>query len=239
MTRDSEVVPARPAATLILVRSAESQADELQLLMLQRSTDMRFASGTWVFPGGAIDPEDYDGAVEPLSPCDNPVHSAVIAAAIRETVEECGLDVRQRTLAYFAHWTTPELAPIRFATWYLIAEAPAGQLVKVDGFEIVDHRWLTAREALAEYRQHRFPLTPPTFITLCELEGFATLAELVQFTSQRPPPVCLPKRIKRGEELVLLYPNDSGYESGSLDLPGRRHRVIMEAGQPYRLIDCP
>jgi 8-oxo-dGTP pyrophosphatase MutT (NUDIX family) len=47
----------RPASTVILVRQ---YAGELQVYLLKRSKKSRFFPGTFVFPGGEVDPEDRD-----------------------------------------------------------------------------------------------------------------------------------------------------------------------------------
>ncbi|MEG3122972.1 NUDIX hydrolase [Sphingomonas sp. GB1N7] len=77
-----------PAATLVLFRE---RADGLpELLMVERAKAMVFAAGALVFPGGRIDPGDYDLA-EKLG--GDPADTAARIAAIRETLEEVGLPI--------------------------------------------------------------------------------------------------------------------------------------------------
>ena len=45
--------PARPAATVMLVRDAA--AGGLEVLMVRRAAAAAFAGGIYVFPGGAVD----------------------------------------------------------------------------------------------------------------------------------------------------------------------------------------
>ena len=45
-----------PAATVVLLRDGD---DGVETLMLRRDTNLAFAGGAWVFPGGRIDPDDY------------------------------------------------------------------------------------------------------------------------------------------------------------------------------------
>ena len=47
----------RPAATVMVVRA---DVAALEVLMLRRSLASKFVSGAYVFPGGALDPEDAD-----------------------------------------------------------------------------------------------------------------------------------------------------------------------------------
>jgi len=64
----------RPAAVLLLFWVDPDAG--LQVLLIERSSDMRSHAGQPAFPGGAIDPGDAGPA----------------GAAVRETVEETGLD---------------------------------------------------------------------------------------------------------------------------------------------------
>lgn len=78
-----------PAATLVIFRhGAGGSAPEL--LMVQRSKEMRFAGGAAVFPGGRVDPEDHELAAR-LLPGAEPLDAASRVAALRETLEETGL----------------------------------------------------------------------------------------------------------------------------------------------------
>lgn len=81
---------ARPAATLILVRERQDALPEV--LMVERSSKMRFAAGAAVFPGGGVDADDFDHALR-LPESQNLAHldAACRIAAIRETLEEAGL----------------------------------------------------------------------------------------------------------------------------------------------------
>ncbi|MFM2300731.1 MAG: hypothetical protein RLZZ84_467 [Pseudomonadota bacterium] len=83
--------PAIPAATLVIFRNAP-EGGPPQLLMVQRSKEMRFAGGAAVFPGGRVD--DADRALaETYGPADAEQHHELAAriAAVRETIEETGL----------------------------------------------------------------------------------------------------------------------------------------------------
>lgn len=87
--------PARPAATLILIRE-RLELSQPEILMVERSPAMAFAAGATVFPGGGVDSADMAFA-EQLA--DEGVYSlpldeaAARIAAIRETLEETGLAI--------------------------------------------------------------------------------------------------------------------------------------------------
>jgi 8-oxo-dGTP pyrophosphatase MutT (NUDIX family) len=78
------------AATILIVRDG---AAGLEVLMVERHANIGFAGGALVWPGGKIDPADYDGgwaqAVDALP--DDADEAAARVGAIREAFEECGL----------------------------------------------------------------------------------------------------------------------------------------------------
>lgn len=88
-----EAPPATPAATLVIFRNA-ADGGPPELLMVQRSKEMRFAGGAAVFPGGRVD--DADFALADALGADGDDHRDELAAriaAVRETLEETGLAV--------------------------------------------------------------------------------------------------------------------------------------------------
>ena len=90
---DDPMPPATPAATLVIFRN-DPAGGAPQLLMVQRSKTMRFAGGAAVFPGGRVDPADFDLA-QTLGAQDDDQRGELAAriAAVRETLEETGLAV--------------------------------------------------------------------------------------------------------------------------------------------------
>jgi 8-oxo-dGTP pyrophosphatase MutT (NUDIX family) len=92
--------PAEPrdAATVVLMRPG---ADGPELYLLRRQTSMAFAGGMCVFPGGGVDPRDFDSAVAWAGPPPSAwaeqlltspeMARALVCAAVRETFEESGV----------------------------------------------------------------------------------------------------------------------------------------------------
>jgi len=92
--------PAEPrdAATVILMRAS---ADGPSVYLLRRQTSMAFAGGMCVFPGGGVDPRDFDSSVAwaGRSPAlwaaqlgtSEEMARALVCAAVRETFEESGV----------------------------------------------------------------------------------------------------------------------------------------------------
>jgi ADP-ribose pyrophosphatase YjhB (NUDIX family) len=169
-----------------------------------------------VFPGGRVD----------LHAGETDDDAGARRAAVREAREEAGLELDPAALVQLSHWTTPEGQPRRFATWFYVAEARAGD-VRVDGGEIDDHRWFTAAAALAAQRAGEIELPPPTFVTLTVLAEHASARAALDAAAAAAPLVYLP-RIVRGEgSAAALYPGDAGWEARDLALAGPRHRLMF------------
>ncbi len=93
-----EPVEPRNAATVILMRSG---AGGPEVYLLRRQTSMAFAGGMCVFPGGGVDPRDFDHTTGWAGPTpdewatqlgtDEATARALVCAAVRETFEESGV----------------------------------------------------------------------------------------------------------------------------------------------------
>jgi len=95
-------VEAREASTVVLMRAgATREPGSLEVYLLRRHVDMAFAAGMCVFPGGGVDPRDFDQAVDWVGPSpsdwavalgkDEGSARALVCAAVRETFEESGV----------------------------------------------------------------------------------------------------------------------------------------------------
>ncbi len=207
-----------PAATVALIRDGSAG---LEVLLLRRSTEVSFAKGSWVFPGGRIDKEDY------LDDLDD-IESAARRGAVRETLEEANLPVREQDMVYFAHWTTPPEHDKRFATWFYISEVQGdSNAVTVDDSEIVEHRWYTPQQALEDLQAKHIAMMPPTFITLTELSACSNVKQALAMYRERPVPEILPKMTMTEKGVVMLYPGDAGYQDGDQTAIGPRNRFWM------------
>lgn len=104
-----QVVPLRDAATVVLLRDCPGG---LEVYMQRRTSTLTFAAGMYVFPGGRVEEQDADPLIafagEPPQPPpfaiggdivlrqpgpDDPgaVYRSLLAAAVRETLEEAGV----------------------------------------------------------------------------------------------------------------------------------------------------
>jgi 8-oxo-dGTP pyrophosphatase MutT (NUDIX family) len=93
-----EAVEPRNAATVVLLRPSDAGPG---VYLLRRQVSMEFAGGMFVFPGGGVDPRDYDAEVAWAGPTptewaerlgvDEDMARALVCAAVRETFEESGV----------------------------------------------------------------------------------------------------------------------------------------------------
>jgi 8-oxo-dGTP pyrophosphatase MutT (NUDIX family) len=218
--------PAIPAATVVLLRDAP---EGVETLMLRRDTDLAFAGGAWVFPGGRIDAEDFPGGVHSDDP--DTVLVAARNAAARESMEEAGLTVDPEGFVWFAHWTPPaRTAQRRFATWFFAARAPGGSVV-VDDYEIRDHEWIRPADALRRRDTGEVLLIPPTWMTLHALADAGSVDALLESMRAAEPTVYVTHIARANGVTVSMWSGDVGYDDFDAERRGPRHRLVMdEAG---------
>jgi len=230
--------PLIPAATVVLLRDG---LEGVEALMLRRNSTLTFAGGMWVFPGGRIDPDDYvdelaEAAAEGVTATEREPEAMLGAArraAVREAKEEAGLDVDERTLVWFSHWTPPGLSPKRFSTWFFAARAPEGD-VTIDGGEIHAHAWMTALGAQRRRDALEIELSPPTWITLSQLAEFTTVDEALAGFAAREPRYFATRLAMVDDGVVALYAGDAGYDTSDANAVGARHRLwMMPTGWRY------
>jgi 8-oxo-dGTP pyrophosphatase MutT (NUDIX family) len=216
---------AKPAATVVLLRDGD---DGIEVLLAKRSSKLAFHGGAWVFPGGRIDPEDY---------ADDPddVFTAAQRAAAREAMEEAGLQVDPDALVHVSNWTTPDIAPKRFATWFFAGRAEDGDEV-ADGTETEALQWFSPAAALAARDAGEIELAPPQFVTLLLLADHTDVdAALCALDGIEPFDFTPRFHFVENGPAYCLYANDVAFDDvAQLDAQGPRHRLVMEkAGWAY------
>ncbi|MBO0677358.1 NUDIX hydrolase [Mycolicibacterium sp. S2-37] len=91
----------RPAATVMLIRSARGNPKGNEVFLMRRHAGMEFVAGVMVFPGGGVDDRDRNADIAWAGPgpdwwadrlgTDVELARALVCAAARETFEECGV----------------------------------------------------------------------------------------------------------------------------------------------------
>jgi len=172
------VVELRDAATVLILRDG---AEGLEVFMLRRNLNSDFVGGAYVFPGGAVDPEDREADLEPLCLGRSDADAsrrlgiergglAFWVAAIRESFEEAGvllaygpdgeivdLDHQSGVERWAAHRTAVDTGARR-----LIEVCAAEDLrLAVDGIHYFGH-WITPEGAPRRYDTRFFLTAAPT-----------------------------------------------------------------------------
>lgn len=189
---DGEVTPARPAASIIVLRESRQGPE---VLLVRRNPGARFMPGAWVFPGGAVH--------EPETP---------EQTALRELEEEAGVRIEAvEQLAAFSRWITPAQVRIRFDTWFFVAASPEAASPEVDGSECVDWRFTRPASALEDYEAGRLELVFPTIKHLEQLAGFDSVGHALESARARKVLPVEPRVLLDGGIARVVLPGEPGY----------------------------
>jgi 8-oxo-dGTP pyrophosphatase MutT (NUDIX family) len=193
----------RPAASVVLLRRGGKHGERApQVLLLKRTEEAKFMPGVWVFPGGALDPDDGEG------------EAGHRACALRELREEAGIELAPgEELVLFSRWITPEVISTRFDAWFFMALAPAHTPPRPDGVETVDARWFEPAVALEAQAAGELSLAFPTIKQLESLRTFRTSEEAIEAHRSKEVGAILPKVVGTPEDPRILLPGDPDYPS--------------------------
>jgi 8-oxo-dGTP pyrophosphatase MutT (NUDIX family) len=191
----------RPAASIVLLRRGGKHSERaLEVLLLKRSEEAKFMPGVWVFPGGAVDPEDGGG------------EDGFRACAIRELAEEAAIELPAgEELVPFSRWITPEVISTRFDARFFLALAPAHTPPKPDGVETTEAAWFQPSAALEAQACGDLVLAFPTLSQLQSLLPFHSSNEALAAHRDRPVEAILPKVIGTPTDHRVVLPGDPDY----------------------------
>jgi 8-oxo-dGTP pyrophosphatase MutT (NUDIX family) len=189
---DAAEVPPIPAASVIVLRDAP-----LQVLMIRRHAKSSFVPDAWVFPGGVVEPADYNLG-------DGTELGAMRVGAARELFEESGIwlgapladadDKRRALLAgeitfasliaespidfekliWTSRWITPVGVPKRFDTYFFLVAVDRDSVASAENVEAVEVIWISPAEAI-----EKLQIVFPTQKNLEALTGFTAAEELL------------------------------------------------------------
>ncbi|MGH2747995.1 MAG: MBL fold metallo-hydrolase [Actinomycetota bacterium] len=132
----------------------------------------------------------------------------------RKFLDRCvalGVLLGTNRLVPAGRWVTPLGAPMRFDTRFFFAATPSGWMPDPDPEEVVEARWATPAEALAELSSGRAIMAPPTVETLQHLDQFGSADDAMagfRATSSPRPPGVFSTRLSPLVRVVLA-PNPS------------------------------
>ncbi len=152
-----------------------------------------------------------------------------------EAARRQGWVVNAEQLVYWSWWITPRQEPRRYDTRFFVAgvsQAQSGEAAH-DEHETVESAWWTAKEALERFEAGEIFLAPPTFVTLCELQGLTTVdAVLAAGRERQPPPIEPSLATEPDGSLAIVMPGDPDHPDPSI--PGLPRRLVMSKGRWIR-----
>ena len=196
----------RGASTVMVVRDTPEGPS---VFVQRRVSSMAFAPSMFVFPGGGVDAQDASADLDPVEVARlakriqlaDEEATPLLAAALREVEEECGLRLEVADLVPRAHWVTPPFEKRRYDTWFFAAPMPLEQTPLGASGETDHDAWVTPRSLLTAYAEGRAVMLPPTVVALEQLAEFATAAE---FLADAPLlTVVSPELVDLGDRLVM------------------------------------
>jgi 8-oxo-dGTP pyrophosphatase MutT (NUDIX family) len=189
----------RVAASVIVLRDSDIGPE---VLLVQRNPAARFMGGAWVFPGGAVQDDDDDGA----------------STGVRELQEEARLVIEDASaLVPWSRWITPAQVKIRFDTWFFVARAPDDADARCDGEECVDSRWMRPQDALDAYQRDELLLVFPTIRHLQELAMHESVEDILETGRRRRIQPIEPRVVlDEGGVARVLLPGETGYDAAAV-----------------------
>ncbi|HWD07235.1 MAG TPA: NUDIX hydrolase [Amycolatopsis sp.] len=127
--------------------------------------------------------------------------------SLAEFLADARLTLRADLLRPFARWVTPPPGPRRYDTRFFAAKLPEGQRADGATSEALDTGWQRPAAAIDDAREGRRMLMPPTWLTLTDLDEFATVDDLL--AAPREIVKTMPTVIKDGDKFrVVLNPTE-------------------------------
>ena len=178
-----------------------------------RSSKLAFHGGAWVFPGRS---HRRRGLRTTATTC-----AAAARAAVREAKEEAGIDVDADTLVHLSNWTTPEISPKRFATWFFAGPCtPSRARRSPTAWNRCACAGSGPSRRSPAHAAGEIELAPPQYVTLLRARRFATVADALEAVA-RPTPIDFTPRFHflDGGGAVCVYDGDVAFDD--LDAPRR------------------
>lgn len=210
--------------------------------MVRRPDSARFMPGAWVFPGGAVDPEDRaaEGTVVAAPTRHDPgwraaglrelaeevgiwvttegTRVAPLAGGVYETARAAGFALDAEALVCFANWVTPESLPVRFDTRFYAVTVADDVAPLIDGHEVVGAEWVAPAEALERTNRGEWLVAFPTVRTLELLAEFPSGSAFLDHAAGLGEiPVVQPRLRVAGGDVSVVLPGDPGFAQAGVD----------------------
>jgi hypothetical protein len=102
--------------------------------------------------------------------------------------------------------------------------------IEVDGGEIDDHQWIRPADAIRRRETGELAIIPPTWLTLHQLAGYPNAADAVEAVARSTPRLWVTRLVTAADGTrATVWAPDAAHQSGDLDTPGPRNRLLMAA----------
>jgi 8-oxo-dGTP pyrophosphatase MutT (NUDIX family) len=132
--------------------------------------------------------------------------------AFSAVMAEAGLAPAIDQLVPFAHWITPRYRTKRFDARFYLARAPEAQSGLHDDHELIDSRWITPADALAETAAGKIRIVFVTRSNLSLLAKSATVDEALEAARRRRLVTVEPQEFDSPDGPALRIPADAGFD---------------------------
>ncbi len=188
-------VPAQWAASF---HCAEPLARELVCAAVRETFEESGVLLASAIDGSSLDPSSVEWETDRLALLSR-------ERSLSEVFAAHGVTLRADLLRPWAHWITPEAEPRRYDTKFFTAAVPAGQEPRNVSGEADEAAWVRVVDALAENEQGTRMMLPPTLVTLTDLVGHATVADVLEAAPKQPLTPVVPRLVVRdGREYVEM-----------------------------------
>lgn len=120
-----------------------------------------------------------------------------------------GLVLRADLLRPWANWVTPIGENRRYDTHFFVAAAPAGQTADGATSEAAEVAWQAPEEAIADWRDGRTMLLPPTWTQLRSIDAFGSVAEVL--AAEQEITAITPTLYQEEGQLRVRFPGQDPY----------------------------
>jgi 8-oxo-dGTP pyrophosphatase MutT (NUDIX family) len=154
-------------------------------------------------------------------------------------LQRVGLRLPLASLRPWSRWVTPRVPSVtnkRFDTRFFVAAAPADQQAEHCLVETTEAVWLSPRAGLEHFWAGEIDLAPPQIMTLSHFHRLASVEQLMQAASSRPPALIEPEPFDEEGCRVICYPGDPRHSVREPVWPGptrlsyRNQRFEAEGG---------
>jgi 8-oxo-dGTP pyrophosphatase MutT (NUDIX family) len=178
----------------------------------------RGANGAFVSLAGAADHARFKQAR-------SDVHDGTLT--LRMLVEREHLRLALDALTLFAHWVTPPIDTRQFDTRFFMTRVPPHQTPAHDDTETTHSAWVRPADAIAQAEAGDIVLPPPTWTTLRELEGFATVDDAMAWARPRRIVRRMPLAYEENGRRLLVLPGDPQHPDPPGDEPPVETRFVL------------